>query len=348
MKRLYAMAAAVPLLVMVAAAQDVPRRHVEGDPSQDGAKMKAELDAMMTQMKVVGLSGAAMGALVKGAPYSAVEVTESNQVLADGTRIHNENQTTVYRDSEGRVRRETPNQTTILDPVAGVSYFLNPKTQTATKTPLSMPVVYRRTAAPGAEAGAVFGQAGPNTEGNFVFGQSTSEKATFEVKVDKEGGTSVTVNGRTVDPSTVAVDHTFAVSGDTSPDAIRAAREKLLMAQDKLKAEMAVSAGAGGVLRSRITSPGKTDALGTQMIEGVNAEGTRLSTTLDTGAIGNDRPIQMVNERWFSPELKTVVMTKHSDPRTGEEIFRLTNISRAEPGADLFQVPTSYQIVERK
>jgi hypothetical protein len=69
---------------------------------------------------------------------------------------------------------------------------------------------------------------------------------------------------------------------------------------------------------------------------------------LETGAIGNDRPIQMVNERWYSSELQTVVMTKHSDPRTGEEIFRLTNISRAEPGADLFLVPANYQLQERK
>src|SRR5882724_10088461 len=151
MKRLYLMAAAVPLLALVAAAQD--------DATERMAKVKAELDSVMGQMMVIGLSGAAMGRTVKGAPYSAVEVSENNQVLADGTRIHNQNQTTVYRDSEGRVRRETPNQITIMDPVAGVSYFLNPKTQTATKATLSMPMVYRRTGAAGSVVGAAAGEA---------------------------------------------------------------------------------------------------------------------------------------------------------------------------------------------
>jgi len=347
MKRTYVMAAAVPLLAMVAAAQDVPRRHypdpqqvVQDDLSLQRERLKAELDAM-GQMKVISLSGAAMGATVKGAPYSAVEVSENNQVLADGTRIHNESQTTVYRDSEGRVRRETPNQITIMDPVAGVSYFLNPKAQTATKATLSMPV-YKRTAAP--IAGGGFGS-GVATAGGF-----TRDDNTFEVRATKDGSTSVTVNGKPVDPSTIKMEYrTFTVNGaPVDEQAFAMAQDKMKAAEDKMKAELAFSGGAGGVLRSRITSPGKTEALGKQMIEGVNADGTRFSTTLETGAVGNDRPIQMVNERWYSSELQTVIMTKHSDPRTGEEIFRLTNVSRTEPGADLFQVPANYQLQDRK
>lgn len=340
MKRLYMMAAAVPLLSLVAAAQDVPRRVVNRQENDDAVqqvqqKVKAEMDAVMGQMKVVSLSGAAMGPTVKGAPYSAVEVSENNQVLADGTRIHNENQTTVYRDGEGRVRRETPNQITIMDPVAGVSFFLNPKTQTATKATLSMPALFRRSV--GVGGGGGFG-AGVATAGG-----STSESGTFEVRATKDGATMVTVNGKPVDPSAINMEtRTFSINGASVDEPSFAA------AQDKMKAEMAVIAGAGGVLHTRITSPGKTEALGKQTIEGVNADGTRLSTTLDTGAVGNDRPIQMVNERWYSPELQTVVMTKHSDPRTGEEIFRLTNISRSEPGADLFQVPANYQLQDRK
>lgn len=343
MKRLYVMAAAVPLLALVAAAQDAPRRVIVRQDMQDDVaaqKMRAEFDAGTVQMKVIGLSGAAMGATVKGAPYSAVEVSENNQMLADGTRIHNENRTTVYRDSEGRVRRETPNQTTIMDPVAGVSYFLNPKTQTATKATLSMPMIYKRTAA----AGPVAAASGTyNTAGTHIGSTgSLSETATFEVRTTKDGTTSVTVNGKPADPSTVGWEHSVTIDGAPVDE------QAFAMAQDKMKAEMAVIAGAGGILRSRITSPGKTEVLGKQTIEGVNADGTRFSTTLDTGAVGNDRPIQMVNERWYSSELQTVVMTKHSDPRTGEEIFRLTNVSRSEPGADLFQVPANYQILDRK
>src|SRR5580692_2438608 len=77
-----------------------------------------------------------MGKAIKGAPYSADEVNESLQVLADGTRITHQSKTTVYRDSEGRVRRESPNEITILDPVAGVSYTLRAETKTAIQTPM--------------------------------------------------------------------------------------------------------------------------------------------------------------------------------------------------------------------
>src|SRR3954467_11840588 len=91
---------------------------------------------MAPQIRVLGLQGGVMGKTVKGAPYSAVEVNETSQTLADGTRIHNETQTQVYRDSEGRMRRETPNEVTIWDPVANTSYVLNPKTQTARKLPM--------------------------------------------------------------------------------------------------------------------------------------------------------------------------------------------------------------------
>ena len=84
------------------------------------------------------------------------------------------------------------------------------------------------------------------------------------------------------------------------------------------------------------------------MIEGVNAEGTRNVSTIDAGTIGNDRPIQITSESWYSDELQMVVMSKHSDPRTGDESFRLTNINRSEPAAYLFQAPAGYQINERK
>lgn len=75
-----------------------------------------------------------MGKVVKGAPYSADEITESLQVLADGTRISHQSQVTVYRDGEGRVRRESPTGITIWDPVAGVTYSLDPKTMTGIKS----------------------------------------------------------------------------------------------------------------------------------------------------------------------------------------------------------------------
>lgn len=91
-----------------------------------------------------------------------------------------------------------------------------------------------------------------------------------------------------------------------------------------------------------------TQSLGTQTIEGVRAEGSRTTTTIPAGAIGNELPIEMVAERWFSPELQVVVMTRRSDPRFGETVYRLSSIVRAEPAASLFQVPADFQVEEPK
>lgn len=92
--------------------------------------------------------------------------------------------------------------------------------------------------------------------------------------------------------------------------------------------------------------PSKTESLGKQNIEGVEAEGTRDTITIAAGEIGNEQPIKIVSERWYSPELQTVVLSKHSDPRTGETTFRLTNINRNEPARTLFEVPSDYTIKE--
>src|SRR5206468_12177502 len=77
---------------------------------------------------------------IKGAPYSAQAVIESTQALADGNRIVQRSTGRVYRDSEGRVRREDdrPNGSpgvSIVDPVAGVSYSLDVDNRVAWKTP---------------------------------------------------------------------------------------------------------------------------------------------------------------------------------------------------------------------
>jgi len=90
----------------------------------------------------------------------------------------------------------------------------------------------------------------------------------------------------------------------------------------------------------------KTETLGQKTIEGVVAEGTRTTMTIPAGRIGNEQPIQVVTERWYSPELQTVVLSKHSDPRSGETVTRLANISRAEPPRSLFEVPSEYKVTE--
>jgi len=78
----------------------------------------------------------------------------------------------------------------------------------------------------------------------------------------------------------------------------------------------------------------------------VEAEGTRATVTIPAGEIGNILPINIIDESWYSPELKMPVMTRHHDPRSGDTVFRLTKISRAEPARQLFEVPADYRIVE--
>ena len=72
------------------------------------------------------------------------------------------------------------------------------------------------------------------------------------------------------------------------------------------------------------------------------------TTTIPAGEIGNAQEIKVVSEQWFSDELQVLVMTKHSDPRSGETIYRLTNILRAEPDPSLFTVPADYTVEERR
>ncbi len=90
----------------------------------------------------------------------------------------------------------------------------------------------------------------------------------------------------------------------------------------------------------------KTD-LGTQTIEGVAAQGTQLTRTIPAGAIGNEQPLTITTETWYSPDLKVLVMSKTNDPRMGETTYRLTNIQRSEPPASLFQVPDDYTVKDQ-
>lgn len=83
----------------------------------------------------------------------------------------------------------------------------------------------------------------------------------------------------------------------------------------------------------------KHESLGTQVIEGVTAEGTRETRTIPAGKIGNEKPIVITVERWTSPDLQTVVLSKRNDPRFGETVFKLTDIVRSEPDSSLFQPP---------
>jgi hypothetical protein len=232
--------------------------------------------------------------VVKGAPYSATAITETIQTLSDGNQIIQKSEIAIYRDSEGRTRREqtlavvnrwsaegdAPRVIFINDPVAGIQYTLDPRTQTA-----------RRTAASQSELLAM--------EQYFM----ELDAAVREIEVT-EGVFS-------------------------EPEGFFS------------ELDSAVAKTGKGTRKKKRRSRGSIEK---QMIEGVEAEGTRNTSTIPAGQIGNKLPIEIVDERWYSPELQTVVMTRHYDPRSGETIYRLTNIDRREPDRSLFEVPAGYTL----
>jgi len=91
-----------------------------------------------------------------------------------------------------------------------------------------------------------------------------------------------------------------------------------------------------------------TERLGTDTIEGLAVQGKRVTTTYPAGSQGNDRPFVVTHEVWTSVDPKLLtrssILSKTSDPRSGETTVRLTNIQLGEPSPTLFQVPSDYQI----
>ena len=92
----------------------------------------------------------------------------------------------------------------------------------------------------------------------------------------------------------------------------------------------------------------KTESLGTQVIEGVSAEGKRVTRTIPAGQIGNERALEITSEVWTSPELRTIILSKRNDPRFGETVYHLTDIRRSEPDHSLFEVPSAFSIAGPK
>ncbi len=98
--------------------------------------------------------------------------------------------------------------------------------------------------------------------------------------------------------------------------------------------------------RTAVLGQPTIESLGKQFMEGVEAEGTRTTFTIPKGQIGNEQPLSIVSERWFSPALKVLVMSRQSDPRFGDTTYRLTNINRSEPSPALFEIPSDFTVEE--
>lgn len=244
--------------------------------------------------------------IVKNAPFSAEGVTQTTRVLADGTRIEQKTTSKIFRDSEGRTRREQtlgvigpwtaagepPSTVIIHDPVAQVTYILDPRDKTARKMPVLRPP---KTAGGGAGEDVRFiqHQSGAGSKGAMVW---------TERRVIRGGAPRV---------------H-----------------------------EEDVTMPAGHLMFGGAGTDTKEEALGKQTVEGVSAEGKRITTTIAANSIGNDRPITIAHETWYSPELQTLVTSETKDPMSGDVTYRLTNIRRGDPPPSVFEVPGDFKIVE--
>ena len=257
----------------------------------------------LTQGVRGGGPGGPMFGTVPGAPFSAEGVTTVTQTLADGTRIDRTVRAKMFRDSEGRVRREETilglaplnatgesQMVTITDPVAGVVYNLDVANRTARKMTVPAGGRGRGMPPPPPPAGSTDAGAPP-----------PPPPPDWTQARGRNGGPGPGVPG-----------------GRGTPGA----RGR---------------AGAGALV---------TEDLGTRVIEGVTATGRRQTITIEAGRIGNDRPIEMTDEMWTSPDLKVLVMSKHHDPRSGDVEFRLTNIVRGDQPRELFTPPPDYTITE--
>ena len=273
------------------------------------------------QVDIIRGMGTVPGSVVTGKPYSADAVTESTQMLADGNRITQRNETRIFRDGQGRTRREqtlnglgvwqTANEPmttiTIHDPVAGTSYMLDPRAQTARQMwPSRIAAASWHVGPEGETATVAPAPALPPSAGVAVHAQ--------RVVIEAEGEAAPNV-----ETFELPLPHPGAGVAAFPP-----------------MAAMSFTLGAPGEVT--------TDDLGEQILEGVLARGSRETRTIPAGAIGNERPIDIVMERWYSDALEADVLRRNIDPRFGETTYQLVNVVLGEPAANLFVVPESYEL----
>ena len=99
------------------------------------------------------------------------------------------------------------------------------------------------------------------------------------------------------------------------------------------------STGEGNMVLTR-------EELGKSDVSGVEVTGTRETRVMGTGVMGNDRPISITKEFWYSSQLGLNMQVKRSDPRVGIQTFTITEVSLAEPDAKYFQIPAGFKVVD--
>lgn len=275
---------------------------------------------------------------IKGAPFSAEAVTESVQILADGTRITRASGSKIYRDSEGRYRRdesrknigvpgdniEIAESIMILDPVSGSRYEINVKDRS-----------YRQN----------------NFRSNFESVKMETQTIEWKLKDEKKFEIKMKLDGATNEEKAARMKE-LEKQAEKLEDQAEKLKEQNKESEKKNKETVAEIKSLemqakelekkAKEIENNSRTRSATESLGQRDIEGVAATGTRTTTTIPMGTIGNDRDIVVTYEKWYSADLQMTIFSKHSDPRFGENIFRLFNISRNDPPISTFLPPPGY------
>ncbi|HET7130822.1 MAG TPA: hypothetical protein VFJ95_01185, partial [Gammaproteobacteria bacterium] len=238
-------------------------------------------------------------------------------ILADGNRITSRNEARFYRDSAGRTRSEQK-----LAAVGPWQTRGDPVTLVTINDPVADVSYSLNTAEQTAWKFRPF-KLSSAEEGNWQAGTPVPAPpgaATFALRVEPSGN----AGGPPPEPFELPAPPPGAAAGGN-------------VGFRTFGPAFAVSSAA-------MPGPVATEDLGEQVLEGVLARGTRHTETIAAGAIGNDRPIEIVAEEWFSPDIEAVVLRRNFDPRFGETVYKLVNVSRTEQPPDLFTVPNGYTV----
>lgn len=308
--------------------------------------------------------------VIKGAPYSAEAVSERLQQLSDGNQIVNRSSAMHYRDSAGRTRTEVRNNNgsvrtvTINDPVAGTRWVLHPERKTAFQSAITPDHV--RAAAEQARSAAA--------QARSEAAQARIEAARARAEAARERA-GADVARRAEDAARIVADEARIAAEQARKDIDRLRKEGKLVGNQMvivkevgrseerpdvrvriaqpapiaLPAARALSAQiapmiVGTANDGRWSSGAVTRDLGMRDIGGVRAQGQQRSYEIPAGEIGNRNPIVVSSETWTSPELQILVQQKLSDPRSGDLMYRLEGLRRAEPPLSLFSPPSDYSV----
>ncbi len=295
--------------------------------SDDGApSITVQIAPPPISSSMLGLSSPLGAQSAIGKPIYAEFITEHHQNFSDGNRISRSTFSSIYRDTQGRLRREsqlslpglsagisTSTFITIVDHQLGCGFVLDPQEMVAHR--------YELNAGPSYVARLRAQAVGPLLPPDFKQPAAAAASSATPAAAASQWHPHA-FSAHRVHPATDG--------SPTADDSASATALGMRIDQPFLAAP----------------NPVRTEDLGDQVILGFRAHGTRVITTLPAGQIGNDRPIDIVSEQWFSPELELVMRSVHRDPWAGEFTTTVTQIVRGDQPSVLFEVPPTYKVID--